>query len=161
MKDNLCLFFSNILGKLFCFGYCWENQSKIERLFERSADKMDGDLDIVKITRNMRNFKILLKNYCLDDKIKFEIAHSNKNCIDVDTTDSNASLDEDEKDIIAQIEAEVAEKYRKRKERKLSTNPLAQSRVSSINGSKQKILVPELELNSSSVEPLTKPDSNA
>ena len=97
---------------------------------------MDGDLDIVKITRNMRNFKILLKNYCLDDRIKFEIAHSNKNCIDVDTTDSEASLDEDEKDIIAQIEAEVAEKYRKRKERKLSMNPLAHSRISSISGTK-------------------------
>ena len=23
MKDNFCLFISNILGKLFCFGYCW------------------------------------------------------------------------------------------------------------------------------------------
>lgn len=52
----------------------------------------------------MKSFKILLKNFLMTDKVKFEIAHSAKNCLDIDT-----SSDDSEPDVVDNIDQEVKE----------------------------------------------------
>ena len=40
---------------------------------------------MIKVVKNMKSFKILLKNFLMTEKVKFEIAHSAKNCLDIDS----------------------------------------------------------------------------
>lgn len=60
----------------------------------------------------MKSFKILLKNFLMSDKVKFEIAHSAKNCLDIDS-----SSDESEVDVVDQIDNEVKEMKAQRKKK--------------------------------------------
>lgn len=73
-------------------------------MFERSEHRINKELDLIKVVRNMKSFKILLKNFLMTDKVKFEIAHSAKNCLDIDT-----SSDDSEPDVVDNIDQEVKE----------------------------------------------------
>jgi hypothetical protein len=60
---------------------------------------INKELNIVKLMKNMRDMKILMKSKLLDQETKFEIAHSTKNIINIDntTTDEDASDLEDKR----------------------------------------------------------------
>lgn len=99
--DNIFLYLSNQLGCFFpCF--CWSKREKLQRLYEKSNDQIDKELDLIKVVKNMKSFRVFLKNFLMTEKIKFEIAHSFKNCIDIDT-----DSDEEDLDILDQIDEEV------------------------------------------------------
>ena len=59
---------------------------------------------MIKVVRNMKSFKILLKNFLMTDKVKFEIAHSAKNCLDIDT-----DSDEPDEDLYDQVDTDIKE----------------------------------------------------
>ena len=85
--DSMCLFVSNLLGDLFCCKLCWNKQEKLTKVYEETNDRLESELDIVKLLRTLRNSKILLKNTILNDKMRFEIAHSEKNVVGLDSDD--------------------------------------------------------------------------
>lgn len=100
--DNILLYLSNQLGCLFpCI--CWSKREKLNRLYEKSNDRIDKELDLVKVVKNMKSFRVFLKNFLMTEKIKFEIAHSFKNCVDIDT-----DSDDEELDPLEEIDEEVA-----------------------------------------------------
>ena len=84
---------------------CWSKKVKLQRLFERSDERIQNELDLIKVVRNMKSFKILLKNFLMTDKVKFEIAHSAKNCIDLDSESESEEID-----VVDQIDQEVKQK---------------------------------------------------
>ena len=45
---------------------------------------MNNELDIVKLVKNLRYLKILVKNSLINEKIKIMIMNSKKNAIDID-----------------------------------------------------------------------------
>ena len=45
---------------------------------------MNNELDIVKLVKNLRYLKILVKNSFINEKIKIMIMNSKKNAIDID-----------------------------------------------------------------------------
>jgi hypothetical protein len=45
---------------------------------------MNTELDIIKLVKNLRYLKILVKNSFINEKIKFMIMNSEKNLIDID-----------------------------------------------------------------------------
>lgn len=49
-------------------------------------------LDVVNHLRNHQFFKILLKMSLMDKQVKYQLAHSEKNLIDLDESDSDQSL---------------------------------------------------------------------
>ena len=49
---------------------------------------MNKELDIIKLVKNLRYLKILVKNSFINEKIKFMIINSEKNAIDIDNQDS-------------------------------------------------------------------------
>lgn len=79
------LFFSNILGAFSCFNSCSKKNSKLTKLYKKAENRINKELDIVKILTNVRNLKILLKNSMIDEQVRFEIAHADKNLISLDT----------------------------------------------------------------------------
>lgn len=61
------------------------------KLYEKSSERIDKELDIVVLMKRVRNMKILLKSSMLDEKTKYKIAHKGKNVIDLssDYADDN------------------------------------------------------------------------
>ena len=69
---------------------------------EEAQNRLDAELNIVKMIQSLRNMKVLLKSSLLNDDVKFQIAHSNKNFIDLDasSSDSDSELSETEDQIV-------------------------------------------------------------
>ena len=45
---------------------------------------MNNELDIIRLVKNLRYLRILVKNSFIDENIKFIIMNSEKNLIDID-----------------------------------------------------------------------------
>lgn len=65
MHDSCCLFCSNKLGWLFP-SCCWQNHDKLSKLYRTSEDRIETELDIIKVMRNIRMQRILLKSKLMD-----------------------------------------------------------------------------------------------
>jgi hypothetical protein len=78
--------------KFFYLNSCFslsKNSKRLRTLYRVGADRIESDLSIERIVKNLRDIKIMLKNSVKDPSTKFKVQHDLKNCIDVD-------LDEDE-----------------------------------------------------------------
>ena len=92
-KDSTVLYFNNLFASVGC--KCLDrctNQSRLQKLFEEGNDRLEKEFNMVKLIRNLRNIKILMKNSFMSEKIKYEIKHSDFNLI-------NLSSDDDEHDV--------------------------------------------------------------
>lgn len=59
------------------------------------AEKIEGELNIVKIMNYLRNFKVVLKNSLLTKDVKEKIKHTGKNLIELDSDESSEPMSED------------------------------------------------------------------
>jgi len=64
------------------------------RLKKRGASQINKELNILKIIKSLRDMKILMKSKMLDRETKFEIAHNDKNVIDIDEPTSSGGDDQ-------------------------------------------------------------------
>lgn len=55
-------------------------------LFDCTQARLKQELDIVKLVRNTRNSKSLLKNSLMSPEIKRRLSHTDKNLVDIDTS---------------------------------------------------------------------------
>jgi len=53
-------------------------------LYKLGKERIQKELDVSKLVKNLRNLKILVKNSFLNEKIGFMIYHSRKNILDID-----------------------------------------------------------------------------
>ena len=53
--------------------------------------RIEKELDILKIMKSIRNVKILMKNSLLSPDVKFQIAHADKNVIDLELSEEISS----------------------------------------------------------------------
>ena len=67
-------------------------------MIDEAQDRLEKELNIIKIIHSLRNMKVLMKNSLMSEKVKFELAHSNKNFIDLDASSSSDSSDDTERD---------------------------------------------------------------
>ena len=59
-------------------------------LYKLGKKRIQKELDISKLVKNLRNLKILVKNSFLNEKIGFMIYHSRKNILDIDIENEEA-----------------------------------------------------------------------
>lgn len=88
--DWIRTYFSRVLCWPKC---CFKRREKFLKLYNKGQDRIDAELDIVKIMKNLRNIKILMRNSFMDDEIKYQITHARKNLLNIDT--SSESLEEE------------------------------------------------------------------
>ena len=67
------------------------------KLYERGQDRIESELNIVKIMKSMRDMKILMKNSLMDNQIRYQIKHSEKNILNLDSTSSEEEFEIDQK----------------------------------------------------------------
>ena len=58
------------------------------RLYKKGKERIEDELDIVKLMKDLRHMKILLKNSLMSKKMQFDIIHAEKNIIDVSVDSS-------------------------------------------------------------------------
>ena len=82
------VFCANLFGPFFCCHSCCciskKQLTKYKYLIKEGEERIDDDLDIVFLIKSIRNLNIFMKNTLRSKRTKFEIEHSNKNCIDLD-----------------------------------------------------------------------------
>ena len=50
---------------------CFSRRDMFLKLYERGQDRIDTELDVVKMMKSLRDIKILLKSSIMDDEIKY------------------------------------------------------------------------------------------
>ena len=63
----------------------WKNQDKFNKLFDEGTIRIEKMLDLKRLIRDNRNFKILLNNSLMSKDIRDKIRHVEKNLIDLDS----------------------------------------------------------------------------
>ena len=93
MFDKICYYFHNQIGFLFCCGFCcWPNKKKILNLIDEAQERLDRELNIVKMVGSLRNMKVLLKSSLMSDpEVQLKIMHCEKNFIDLDVSQESSS----------------------------------------------------------------------
>jgi hypothetical protein len=84
----------NLKVKLFCTNMCCLNRclsfsskskmGKILYLYKEGSERIENDLSIERIIKNLRDIKIVIKNTLMTEKERFRIQHNQKNVIDLD-----------------------------------------------------------------------------
>ena len=87
--DSLSLFCSRMIG-------C--SSGKLNRMMEIGSDRMEGEFNLVHITKQLRNLKLMLKEQSLlNEELRIITKNSGKNVIELDSEpdeSSNSDLEE-------------------------------------------------------------------
>ena len=78
---------------------CFKNKNKLTKLIMESENRIEKMLDISKMMRNNRLFKILLKNAFLNMEVSQNIKHTEKYLIDLDSSISDTPEDNENENI--------------------------------------------------------------
>ena len=79
------------------FKSCREN--KTSRLYDKSKEKIEKSLDIVKIIKSLLHAHTFTREYFIRNKELFEMEHDQKNLIKLDSSESDQNYSEsDEKE---------------------------------------------------------------
>lgn len=75
-QDNVCLFIHNLVGNFIADCICpWKNKKKIMKLFNESKRKIEKEFNIIKLLKNQKLFKEIMKVTTLSDRMRYEIFH--------------------------------------------------------------------------------------
>ena len=87
------VYFARILGDC-CCNCMFKRKDRFMKLYERGQDRVEAELNIVKIMKSLRDMKILMKNSMMDKQVRYQIRHSEKNILNLDSTSSEEYGDE-------------------------------------------------------------------
>ena len=107
--DKALLLISNLLV-CYCIDLrclvCWSKRERMTKLIETGVDRIEDELDVVQLTKQLRDMRYFLKKSFIKKSTSYEIAHSGKNIIDLSasssddqqTTDDEAQNEDQQKD---------------------------------------------------------------
>lgn len=91
--DNFSLFMANFLGCL-CPISKWPKIEKYRKIYDETTDRIETELNIVKIIKNLKDIKILMKASLLTPELKQQIRHNERYLIDLeDEEEANESTE--------------------------------------------------------------------
>ena len=74
----------------------WSKKRKLLKLIHEGKKRIEKELDIVKIMKSLRDIKLLMKNSLMTPDIKYQVAHSEKNFIDIEMDPNEESSSSDD-----------------------------------------------------------------
>ena len=93
--QRACLFVLNFVSTSFggllvgkCCGY-ERKLTKVERLYAKGCDRIDQELNVIKIIKNLKSLRIVMKEF-VDKKTLLQINHNRRNIIEIDSSDPDA-----------------------------------------------------------------------
>ena len=108
------LFIQNYLsscwkGYLNCpkFGVIKGKRNKLQKLFSAGEEKLEMELNLVKIIKNLKKMRFITKNMLLDRKTELLINHNPKTVINLDSSDMSENSDDKMSDLSEQNDFRV------------------------------------------------------
>lgn len=93
MYDNIKLYFANnSIFALCCCAAIFKRKKILQTLFDEATLRIDKETDLLKIMKTLRNTKILLKNSVMNKDVLFQIAHADKNLINLDDSEKEDAI---------------------------------------------------------------------
>ena len=68
-RDIAKLFLTNTFGRPICCLKSWKKYNKLTKLYKIGEERIEKELDIIKIMNTIRNVKIILKNSIMSAKV--------------------------------------------------------------------------------------------
>jgi hypothetical protein len=93
--ENMLLFFSDSWFGFIIPQKFWAKKKKLLKLLREGRKRIEKELDIVKIMKSLRDIKLLMKNSLMTPDIKFQVAHCEKNFIDIELDGEDSSNSDD------------------------------------------------------------------
>ena len=88
-KENVMLFLHVWLGKSLLKRCCtFKNSEILSKLYTKTTDQLEQDLNIVRLIKRLRDVKILA-NQKMNAELKFKIDHSHKNIINLEDSEES------------------------------------------------------------------------
>lgn len=95
LKDSILLFIYNRIYIPKCKKLCnWSKRHQLQKLFSDGEDRIENELNIVKLLNQSRFTQMLLRHLMFSRRIKFSLAHQWKNVIDCDAESDEDIFDE-------------------------------------------------------------------
>jgi len=63
---------------------CWKKSSDLVLLYKIGKRKIDNELNVKKLIKNLNIMKIFMKNNILTENVRWKVAHCEKNVIDLE-----------------------------------------------------------------------------
>ena len=67
-RDSVRLYLANRMGKAFPCKK-WKNKGKLQKLYRTGEDRIESEMNIIKIMNTIRNIKIILKNSMMSSHV--------------------------------------------------------------------------------------------
>ena len=93
---------------LFCKSL-WDKKDYYQKLYDVGSEKMEKELDIVRLIKQIRYMKILMKHSLMSSRVRYELTHSDKNLINVDTSEDEEETKDSSNGGTKKIEEDPAE----------------------------------------------------
>jgi hypothetical protein len=99
IKNNIILYlvrqFEGCLKTRF-YNCISEKNSQLLFLWNSAQEKIENDLDVIRIIKHLREIRIAVSNQMINEKMKFQINHHHRNVINIENEDH---LDSDDSDV--------------------------------------------------------------
>jgi len=86
LLDKVLLYISLTMGGWLIPSKLWWKKDKLIKFYNRGSDRIEARLNMVKIAKNQTDMKVLLKNSMMNEDILYQIRHSAKHFINLDTS---------------------------------------------------------------------------
>ena len=63
----------------------WEKRNNMMKLYNEGKRRIDRDLNVIRLVKNLNILKIFITNNLMNDKVRWQVAHCDKNIINIDT----------------------------------------------------------------------------
>jgi len=77
-------------GKAFiCGDALWSNKKRYHYLYSQTKERLNKELNIIRLVKTIRNIKLYLETSVMDKKTQFKIYHEAKNFVNIDLSDDD------------------------------------------------------------------------
>ena len=74
-----------------------KSKSTLQKLYARGQSNLQSEFDLVKIIRNLKNLRIMMKKYVCDKEFLRDIKNDERNVIDLDNLNPDSGPEDSDK----------------------------------------------------------------
>ena len=79
--------------------FSWRKKESFLRLYNEGKQKIDRDLNVIRLVKNLNFLKIFMNNNLMSEKVRWQVAHCEKNTIRIDTDSPTSDGERESEDL--------------------------------------------------------------
>lgn len=98
-KEKLLMFFHVYIPQCISKLFSWRKKESFLRLYNEGKQKIDRDLNVIRLVKNLNFLKIFMNNNLMSEKVRWQVAHCEKNTIRIDTDSPTSDGERESEDL--------------------------------------------------------------